>query len=136
MSINMKEVEKRISELEHRCGKWVISYTLHADGTIGSIEFADIGPFDDYVIVVQGMRPELCRQEGKLQFTSVDDRIPDEIRDLYLDWLLSNIEAQGGYVNRSGVYRWVLGMPKPVADALGIVPEMVIWDEDDDDDNI
>lgn len=70
-----------------------------------------------------------------MNFTSVDDEIPASLHEIYYDWLLSNIEAQGGMVNRSGIYRVVLGMPIAIADALGIEPEMVMWDEDDDEED-
>lgn len=132
-SIDLKDIERQIDELEHRHGKWVTSYSITPDG-VSDVEFADIGPFDDYVINVWNCRAELRKQTGKMKLEPVGDMIPDDLRELYEDWLLENIEAQGGAINFSGIYRVVLGMPVAIANALGIVPEMEMWDEEDDED--
>lgn len=132
--IKIKEIEKQVEALERSSGRWVMSYTIEEGGKITDVEYANFGPFDDYVINVWNLKPSLCRQVNCMKLEPVDDKIPDDLKSVYEEWLADNVEAQGGAINISGIYRVVLGMPIAVADALGITPEMEIWDEDDDDD--
>lgn len=129
--MTFEEIDRKLDELERHTGKWVTGFTLTPEG-ITNVVYADIGPFDDYVINVWDCKAELCKQVGRMDFVSVEDKIPDELKDTCAEWLLDNIEAQGGAINRSGIYRVVLGMPAAVAEALGIVPEMEMWDEEGD----
>jgi len=132
--IKIKEIEKQVEVLERSSGRWVMSYAVDEGGKITDVEYANFGPLDDYVINVRGFKPSLCRQINCMKLESVDDKIPDDLKSVYEEWLVDNVEAQGGAINISGIYRVVLGMPIAIADALGITPEMEIWDEDDDDD--
>lgn len=126
-----KQLEELIKEIERKAGKYVAMRRFDENG-ITDVEFANIGPYDDYVINVWNCRAELCRQAEDWHFSSVDGLIPDSLREEYEAWLVANIDAQGGTISTSGIYRVVLGMPKPIADVLGIVPEAVILDEEDD----
>ena len=107
--------EELIADLERKPNKYVVRFGFGQDGSF-NIEFAEIGPLDEYVISVTEQGAELCRQTGRMEFESVRGLIPDSLLDEYRNWLEANLVT----ATCPGVYKVSLDMPVSIAEVLGV----------------